>query len=97
MHDNLPSSDRTDDAFVIWLIPPEIARRLEQLQIIKYHTKGGHGFAAEDDNTLADVVRGRRVERIGISNSVDGPDRIVKCVTVALERSSVIPKIPYCF
>jgi hypothetical protein len=41
-----------------------------------------HGFVAEDDNALADVMRGRRVERIGISNSVDGPDRIVNGIAV---------------
>jgi len=77
MHDNLPLSDRTDDVSVTWPLPPEIARRLEQLQIGKYHTKGGHGFVAEDAGVFADVVRGRRVERTGISNSVDRPDRIV--------------------
>jgi len=82
MHDNLPLSDRTDDAFVIWLIPPESARRLEQLQISKYHTEGGHGFVAEDAGVFADVVRGRRVERTGISNSVDGPDRIANGIAV---------------
>ncbi len=82
MHDNLPSSDRTDDAFVIRLIPPEIARGLEQSQISKYHTKGGHGFVAEDAGVFADVVRGRRIERTVISNSVDGPDRIVNGIAV---------------
>ncbi len=82
MHDNLPLSDRTDDVSVTWPLPPEIARRLEQLQIGKYHTKGGHGFVAEDAGVFADVMRGRRVERTGISNSVDGPDRIVNGIAV---------------
>jgi|YNPMSStandDraft_1061717.scaffolds.fasta_scaffold11611_2 hypothetical protein len=44
MHDNLSSSDCTDDAFVIWPIPPEIARWPEQSQIGKYHTEGVMGL-----------------------------------------------------
>jgi hypothetical protein len=47
-------------------------------QFSKYHNKkGGHGFAAEDANALNDRLRGRRVEKVGLSNAKNGPDRIV--------------------
>ena len=33
---------------------PYIAQGLEQTQIAKYHTKGGHGFAAEPEGAGMD-------------------------------------------
>ena len=58
-------------------IAPEIAKGLEQVQIGKYHTKGGHGFAAEDANTVADWIRLKQVEVTGTSYEANGADRIV--------------------
>ena len=47
-------------------------------QFQKYHNqKAGHGFAAEDANSLNDRLSGRKVENIGRSNELNGPDRIV--------------------
>ena len=37
----------------------------------------GHGFAAEDVNTINDIWYGKNVERTGWTNSKNGPDRIV--------------------
>jgi hypothetical protein len=54
-----------------------IAHSLERSQIAKYHTKGGHGFTAEDANHLADVFHGNRAEVVGMNNEVNGADRIV--------------------
>lgn len=48
-------------------IAPEIARGLEQTQIGIYHTPGGHGFAAEDANILADRGRLKKVVVTGTS------------------------------
>lgn len=45
-------------------------------QVYKYHTKGGHGFAAEDANAMADRFLHESVEMSGRSNVLNGPDRI---------------------
>ena len=55
---------------------------LEQTQISKYSSRGGHGFAAEDANNLHDKLRGKIAEVIGISNELNGPDRVVNGVFV---------------
>ena len=62
---------------------PFLANSLETTtQIPKYHGKGGHGFAAEDANNLADRLRGRKATVVGKSNELNGPDRIVNGVRV---------------
>ncbi len=53
---------------------------LEQTQISKYSSPGGHGFAAEDANNLNDKLRGKITEVIGISNELNGADRVVNGV-----------------
>lgn len=59
------------------------AQALEtRTQISKYHGKGGHGFAAEDANHLADAIRGRNAEVVGTSNAVNGADRLVNGVRI---------------
>ena len=45
-------------------------------QWTKYHSKQGHGFAAEDANAMWDKMHGKSVEKIGIDNSLNGADRI---------------------
>ena len=55
---------------------------LEQTQISKYSSQGGHGFAAEDANNLNDKLRGKITEVIGTSNELNGPDRFVDGVFV---------------
>lgn len=61
---------------------PIDAAALERTQIAKYHTKGGHGFAAEDANTVADRLRGKDARVIGKSNDRRGPDRVVDDILV---------------
>jgi hypothetical protein len=56
---------------------PLTANAVEQTQVSRYHTKGGHGFAAEDANNLADRLRGRDAEVVGGSNKLNGADRAV--------------------
>ena len=56
---------------------PFVAQVLERTQIAKYHTLGGHGFAAEDVNTLLDRFKGKAAKVIGTSNKVHGADRLV--------------------
>lgn len=53
------------------------ANAIEQTQWPKYHSKQGHGFAAEDANALHDTMRGKHVDRVGCSNELNGADRIV--------------------
>ena len=45
-------------------------------QWTKYHSKQGHGFAAEDANAMWDRMHGKTVEKVGIDNSLNGADRI---------------------
>lgn len=56
---------------------------VQQTQIGKYHTRCGHGFAAEDTNALHDLMSGRSVEQVGTSNALNGPDRL--CAGVAIQ------------
>ena len=53
---------------------------LEQTQISMYPSPSGHGFAAEDANNINDILRGITAEVIGISNELNGPDRIANGV-----------------
>ena len=55
---------------------------LEQKRILRFPLPGGHGFAAEDANNLNDKLRGKIAEVIGISNELNGPDRVVDGVFV---------------
>ena len=66
------------------LTAPFVSNLLEtQTQIPKYYGKGGHGFAAEDANTLADRLSGKwKAKVVGKSNELNGPDRIVSGVKV---------------
>jgi hypothetical protein len=51
-------------------------------QWTKYHTKQGGGFAAEDANALWDRMHGKRVEKVGLDNSLNGADRISNGVPI---------------
>lgn len=53
---------------------------LEQTQISMYPSPSGHGFAAEDVNNINDILRGITAEVIGVSNELNGPDRIANGV-----------------
>ncbi len=63
-------------------IHPAIARWLEKLQISKYHTKTGHGFAAEDVHIVNDRLKGKTVEVTGTSNAANGADRISSGIAI---------------
>lgn len=67
-------------------------------QWTKYHTKGGHGFAAEDANAQCDKWHGKRVDKVGIGNAKDGADRIVNGVGVQSKYyASASKSIASCF
>lgn len=61
-----------------------VAAALEKTQISKYftNTKGGHGFAAEDANNLADRWRGKDAKVVGQTNERHGADRRVAGVQI---------------
>lgn len=59
-----------------------VAERMEATAVNKFHTKTGHGFAAEDANILNDRLHFRDVENVGASNTLDGPDRLVNGVKI---------------
>lgn len=62
----------------------EVASHLESnTQFQKYHnTRTGHGYAAEDANALNDLLRVNTVDKTGLNNDLDGPDRIVNGVPI---------------
>lgn len=56
------------------------------MQWTKYHSpKGGHGFAAEDANSLYERICGHKVELIGVDNAKNGADLLVDGVPVQLK------------
>ena len=65
-----------------YVVAPQVATNLELTQIGKYYTRGGHGFAAEDANALADWLRRKSVETVGTSNALNGADRIVDGISI---------------
>lgn len=50
------------------IISPVLSQSIETSQIAKYHTKGGHGFTAEDVNHFFDRIRGYSAEIVGKTN-----------------------------
>ncbi|MDO8963938.1 MAG: hypothetical protein Q7W30_05520 [Coriobacteriia bacterium] len=65
-----------------------IANEIEKTQINKFHTRVGHGFAAEEANALNDRLRGLEVDQVGKGNRLNGPDRIVADVAVQTKYCS---------
>jgi len=57
-------------------------RSTNEQQWTKYHGKQGHGFAAEDANSLWDRLLGKSVKKVGLDNSLNGADRIVNGVEI---------------
>lgn len=53
------------------------AKSIENQQWTQYRHKTGHGFAAEDANAIVDILKGHSVNKIGVSNELNGADRIV--------------------
>ena len=74
---NRPSKSDEPKSGAEALPAPLVAQSLERTQIAKYHTKGGHGFSAEDANNFADTIRGKDARVVGVSNELNGADRIV--------------------
>jgi len=77
MKQRKPNKERGERSSTTPLVAPHVAQALEKTQIAKYHTKGGHGFSAEDANNFADRIRGKQAEVAGITNELNGADRIV--------------------
>ena len=73
---------KEDDLTYTGIAASEAAKSLELQQIAKYHTKGGHGFSAEDANALSDRISLKQVDVTGTSNETNGPDRIVDNVKI---------------
>lgn len=63
-------------------------KSINDTQWTKYHTKGGHGFAAEDANAMVDQLHGKRVEKVGVNNAKNGADRIVNNVEIQTKYCS---------
>lgn len=61
---------------------------INDTQWAKYHTKGGHGFAAEDANAMVDQLHGKRVDKVGVNNAKNGADRIVNNVEIQTKYCS---------
>lgn len=60
-----------------------VAESLEKTHIAKYHNRrAGHGFAAEDANHFADILRGKQAAVVGRGNELNGADRCVNGVLI---------------
>lgn len=57
-------------------------------QWTKYHSKQGHGFAAEDANAMYDRMHGKTVHKVGLDNSLNGADRISDGVQIQTKYCS---------
>lgn len=57
----------------------------EKTQIGKFHTKGGHGFAAEEVSALSYKLRGQDAKIIGGTNQANGADLLVNGVQLQLK------------
>jgi len=75
---HIPPSESNVEPYLSSLV----AKDLEKTQISRYHTAGGHGFAAEDANHFADRIRLKRAELVGPGNKKNGADRIVNGVPI---------------
>ena len=53
------------------------ANSTENQQWTRYKTPTGHGFSAEDANALVDILKGKNVDKVGLSNEKNGADRVV--------------------
>lgn len=53
-----------------------------QFEEEKFHSRQGHGFAAERANTLYDKLTGHEAEVVGDDNAKNGPDRTVDGVYI---------------
>jgi hypothetical protein len=58
------------------------AIQIENIQWTKYHSPGGHGFAAEDANALDEKLFFKRVEKTGSTNEQNGSDRITNGISI---------------
>lgn len=63
-----------------------VAYNASQSQTSKYtcgkNGSSGHGFAAEDANALADILKGNNVDKVGTDNSKNGADRITNGIKI---------------
>ena len=73
---------KSSDAAILGNSTTSSAKSIEQTQWRKYHTRCGHGFAAEDANALHDRLCGRDVEMTGLTNEANGADRVVNGVSI---------------
>ena len=55
-------------------------------QWTKYHSKQGHGFAAEDANAMWDRWHGKSVNKVGLDNTLNGADRISDGVQIQTKQ-----------
>ena len=51
-------------------------------QWTKYHSRQGHGFAAEDANAMHDSWQGKSVDKVGMDNALNGADRVVNGIQI---------------
>lgn len=58
------------------------ASDLENTQWTKFSAARAHGYAAEDWNALVDRLCGKKVDKVGLSNELNGADRIVNGVKI---------------
>ena len=70
--------DKKDKAGIAGAGATQTAVEIENTQYTQYKKpKFGHGYAAEDANALNDKLKGKKVDKTGYKNTLNGADRIV--------------------
>jgi hypothetical protein len=78
MEKKMSNKNKEAEAGIVGNGAVQEAIQIEDIQWVKFKNKNvGHGFAAEDANALNDKLRGKKVEKVGKNNELNGPDRIV--------------------
>lgn len=76
------NTTKTTSATVNGVSSVASAQCINDQQWTKYHTRQGHGPAAEDANALWDRMHGKSVDKVGVYNFPNGADRITNGVQI---------------
>ena len=76
------------NSYILGTATASCSRNIESTQWTRYSAARGHGWGAEDWNALVDRLCGKDVDKVGITNELNGADRIVTGVKVQTKDCS---------
>lgn len=86
------NQNRSQRAVVAGVSSTVSTQCINNQQWTKFHSKQGHGFAVEDANALWDILHGHSVDKVGLNNALNGPDRICDGVQIQTKYCSTASK-----